>query len=68
MATTTGERIRVLREKRGLSQRVLAGMIGSDFRQRVQALERAKHPPRLDTLQRVADALGVPVTDLFPVP
>ena len=52
-----------LRVRRNLSQEALAKRARIN-RVTLARLERALHPPRLDTLERIARALGVPLTDL----
>ena len=59
------ERIRQLRTERGLSQAKLAVMADMDPAT-LNRLERGTGNPNLKTLERVADALGVEVTDFFP--
>jgi transcriptional regulator with XRE-family HTH domain len=59
------ERIRQLRKERGLSQAKLAVMADMDPAT-LNRLERGTGNPNLKTLERVAGALGVEVTDLFP--
>ncbi len=59
-----GVRIRELRRASGrtaLSVAAAAGMARSNYAR----LEAARHQPRLETLQRVARALGVPVAAFF---
>jgi transcriptional regulator with XRE-family HTH domain len=59
------ERIRQLRNERGLSQVKLAVMADMDPAT-LNRLERGTGNPNLNTLERVAGALGVEVTDFFP--
>jgi transcriptional regulator with XRE-family HTH domain len=59
------DRIRQLRMERGLSQAKLAVTAGMDPAT-LNRLEQGKGNPNLKTLERVADALGVEVVDLFP--
>jgi transcriptional regulator with XRE-family HTH domain len=59
------ERIRQLRNEKGLSQAKLAVMADMDPAT-LNRLERGTGNPNLKTLERVADALGVEVADLFP--
>ena len=56
-------RVVTLREQRGLSQEALAARAGV-HRMTIQRLEQAAHPPILDTLERIAHALGVTLADL----
>src|SRR5829696_1988031 len=59
------ERIRQLRNERGLSQAKLAVMADMDPAT-LNRLERGTGNPNLKTLERVADVLEVEVADLFP--
>ena len=52
-----------IRIQRNLSQEALAKRARIN-RVTLARLERALHPPRLDTLERIARALGVPLTEL----
>ena len=56
--------LRRLRTKRGLSQQGLAEKSGLS-REYVARLETGRHNPSLATLQKMAKALGVPVTALL---
>ena len=58
------ERIRQLRTERGLSQAKLAVMAEMDPAT-LNRLEQGKGNPNLRTLERVADALGVGITELL---
>ena len=60
-----GGRIKVLREKAGLSQSELAKRAGIP-QPHLSRLENAEHSPTHKTLSRIAKALGVPVGDLDP--
>ncbi|MFL6053100.1 MAG: helix-turn-helix domain-containing protein [Actinoallomurus sp.] len=56
----TGERIQVLRERKGLSRPVLAGLVGMSASW-LKGIERGTRlPPRLPKLVKLAEALGVP--------
>ena len=57
------ERVVQLRIRRNLSQESLARKARIN-RVTLARLERALHPPRLDTLERIARALGVPLAAL----
>ena len=59
-----GEKIRLLRRQRGLSQEKLAEMIKMDFTS-VNELENGKRNPSLKTIHKIARALKVSVKDLF---
>lgn len=57
------KRVRLFRVARGWSQEVLAELCGL-HRNYVGAVERAERNITLDNLERIADALGVPLRDL----
>lgn len=59
-----GARLRALREKRNLSQAQLANKGGFN-RNYIGMVERGERNPRLDTLQRLADALDVELSLLM---
>ncbi|MBI1734639.1 MAG: helix-turn-helix transcriptional regulator [Candidatus Rokubacteria bacterium] len=57
------ERVVEIRIRRNFSQETLARKARIN-RVTLARLERALHPPRLDTLERIARALGVPLAEL----
>ncbi len=59
-----GLRLRQVREAKRLSLRVLADKAGVTFAA-INRIEQAKTSPRLETLERLAKALGVSVRDLI---
>lgn len=59
-----GERIRVLRQNRGLSQERLAEMAGV-HRTYLSSLERGERNVSLDNIYAIARALGVAPAELF---
>lgn len=59
-----GERIKKLREARGLSQKEVASMIKMDQSQ-YSKLEKDKTDPSVSTLAKVAKALGTQLSELF---
>lgn len=59
-----GERVQVLRKRKGLSQEELAGQIGIDTKS-LSRLERGAHFPSLETLEKVRVELGVELKDFF---
>jgi len=63
-ALTLGERLRAFRESKGSSQSDLAARSGLT-QEMISNLERGKHQPRFDTIEKYAKGLGVPVTDLL---
>ncbi|GHJ27351.1 hypothetical protein TPA0910_17840 [Streptomyces hygroscopicus subsp. sporocinereus] len=64
---SVGERVRELRLWRNLSQEKLAEKCGAD-RQTVNRIENGHQAPGLDTLIRIAAALGAPLPDLMQEP
>ena len=65
ITTTTGEKIRIARKKAGLSQGELADRLDVT-RSLVGQYERGVRNPKPSTIQRIADALGIPFTELLP--
>jgi transcriptional regulator with XRE-family HTH domain len=59
-----GIRLRFLREARKISMRSLAQISGLSANA-LSMIERGKTSPSVSTLYRLADAMGVPVTDFF---
>ncbi|NCP87187.1 MAG: cupin [Anaerolineae bacterium CG_4_9_14_3_um_filter_57_17] len=59
-----GSRLRQLRDVRGVSMRKLATMSGLSANA-LSMIERGKTSPSVSTLYKLADALGLPVTDFF---
>lgn len=64
LAVAVGLRIRSLREERGWSQERLAGDAGV-HRTYMGDVERGERNPSLFSLLKIADALGIHVSDLF---
>lgn len=62
-----GVRVRQLRQSQGLSQRELGERMEAD-RIAIARIERMEHLPMLPRIFQVADALGVPVAELFRPP
>lgn len=58
-----GERVRVLRRKRSLTQSALASLAGIG-RPYVSDIERGVADPSPEALNAIATALGIPVEDL----
>jgi len=58
-----GDQIRAARLHVNLTQEKLAELAGMD-RQAINRIEQGHASPILDTLIRIADALGVPLADL----
>jgi transcriptional regulator with XRE-family HTH domain len=59
-----GQRIRVLREQRGLSLRALAERCGLSINA-ISRIERGENSPTVSSLHLLATALDVPITDFF---
>ena len=62
-----GRRRKSLRVRRGLSQTAMGKLLGVSFQQ-IQKFERGAHRMRVSQLWRVADGLGVAVTQLLGIP
>jgi transcriptional regulator with XRE-family HTH domain len=56
--------LKFLREQQGLSLRTLAVMAGVHYTSLVR-LEAGRYDPRLSTLRKIAEALGVGLQDLL---
>jgi len=63
-AITFGERLRALREARGLTLRELEAASGIE-RGTINRIERGAAVPRLDSIQALAAALNVTLSELF---
>jgi transcriptional regulator with XRE-family HTH domain len=59
------ENLRRIREERGLSQRALADRAGV-VKSTIYEAEAGRHIPRIQTLEKLADALGVSIVELLP--
>ena len=62
-----GERIRHLRKEKKLSQLQLAVLMDNHAEQ-IGRIERGELNVTIGTLQKIAESLRIPITDLFPVP
>ena len=62
---TTGEKIKAARKQKGLTQKELAEMLEIAFPM-ISQWEHNTSNPKLSTLQRIADALEIPVDMLLP--
>lgn len=58
-----GEQIRSIREHHNLTQHDVCGRSGVDIAS-YSRIEQGHSSPKLDTLIRIADAIGVPLADL----
>lgn len=61
---TTGEKIRHLRLERNLTQKTLANKCGM-YESQIRKYETGKANPKIETLQKIADALNVPLFELM---
>lgn len=61
---TTGQRIRAVRKEQGLTQKELGELLGVSA-SAVGQFETNKKPPKIETLDRIAVALQVPITYLI---
>ena len=59
-----GSNIRMVRNAAGISQTELANCVGSD-KSAISRYENGTQRPKLETLMRIADALGVDLVDLL---
>ena len=67
---TVGERIRQVRESINMTQKQLSDIMGISF-VTISQWENGKRKPKYETLQKIASALGVSISDLLdikPVP
>ena len=66
LRTLFGQRVRELRRHRGLSLAALGERAGLDGKY-VQTVETAKKSASIETIEKLAAGLGVPVAELFAV-
>lgn len=59
-----GNQIRALREKKGLSLRALADLSGLSFNA-ISRIEKGENSPTVSSLHQLAQALEVPIVELF---
>jgi ribosome-binding protein aMBF1 (putative translation factor) len=64
-AVVFGTKLREAREAAGLSQAELAKLVKIP-QPRLPGLEQGRTDVRLSTIRRLAEALGIPLTDLLP--
>ncbi len=62
-----GARIKELRKQAGLTQEQLAERVSLDARH-LSRLEVGRHFPSLDSLERIAQALNMPLVEFFQFP
>jgi len=62
MQDSFGQRLRHLREARGWRQSDLSALVGTEVD--LSRLERDMKNPKIDTLRKLAKALGVRIADL----
>lgn len=60
-----GENLKMIRKKKGLSQRELGEKLGIT-QQTVAQYEKLKSPPKYETLHRIAESLNIRYTDFLP--
>lgn len=61
---TTGEKIKTLRQKKGLTQKQLGDLCGMAD-SAIRRYENGRAKPKIETLKKIASALRVPITDLI---
>ena len=62
---TVGEKIRAVRKERKMTQKRLGNILGMDTT-RISQYETGQRNPKIETLSKIADALGVSVAELLP--
>ena len=60
----TGTRIKELRKQKGLTQKQLGELCGM-YESQIRKYENGNANPKIETLQKIAFALGVPITELI---
>ena len=67
LKTEFGKKIKRIRKEKGITQEELAFRAGIsvDF---LSLIERGKNAPSFENLEKLADAFGAPVRDLFDFP
>lgn len=61
---TVGERIRAARERAGLTQQQLGQRLGEKTFQNVSNWERGRRNPKAETLRKISEAIGCPLSEL----
>lgn len=62
---TVGDRIRDIRKKKKMTQKELAELCGM-YDSQIRKYELGSQNPKLESIQKIASALGVNITDLVP--
>lgn len=60
----TGTRIKELRKQKGLTQKQLGELCGM-YESQIRKYENGNANPKIETLQKIAFVLGVPITELI---
>lgn len=61
---TTGEKIKTLRQKKGLTQKQLGDLCGMAD-SAIRRYENGRAKPKIETLQKIADALDIKISELI---
>jgi transcriptional regulator with XRE-family HTH domain len=64
LKTRFGKRLQKLRSTSGITQEQLANIIGVTV-ESISNIERGVYGPKFDNLEKIADALHMPVKELF---
>ncbi len=59
-----GQYLKAVRLEKGMSQADLADVLGNNF-QNISAIERGEFTPTIHTVQKIADAFQVPLSELI---
>lgn len=65
VAASTGDKLKLLRLREGMTQKELADKLGVTP-QNISQYERGLKKPKIETVQKMADALGVDVSEIIP--
>ena len=63
---TIGERIKQARKKANMSQKELADNVGTTY-QNISQYERDLRNPKIETIQKICEALNISITDLLTI-
>lgn len=61
---TIGEKIRIIRKEKGLSQKQLGSLLGVS-QQMIGQYENSPHEPKIETLRKIATALNMKLSDFL---